>query len=380
VKSSIMVTLAIRLTALPLAAGHMSLISPSSRNAIDRKEPRWAGGKWWPYEQHCAHPRPGCSTVPGTPGWNPQVPTCCFPNNTDGTPTDGYGCNCFNGTSACDVGQSCFWFSNGCTIGCKTCTGVPANPNTKALCSDGMNATLNNPELRTYNRNVPAGSKQDIYKHNPWRAPGFAPVLDACGMASGGPVGAPTSGESKYYKTAFASKGDLGSALPRQPTGVVWRAGGVATAKWSIRANHGGGYSYRLCPASEPLTEECFQRHPLRFASRVQQLELADGTRVTINGTYVDEGTRPAGSQWAMNPLPYSNSRHPAEFPPPCDETVDRTKSDTGRCSGRDPFDTLIADELEVPSLPAGSYVLGIRWDCEKSAQVWSGCADIELA
>ena len=55
---------------------------------------------------------------------------------------------------------------------------------------------------------------------------------------------------------------------------------------------------------------------------------------------------------------------------PPCDETIDRTKSDTGRCSGRDPFNTLISDELVVPDLPKGEYVLGIRWDCEKSAQV----------
>ena len=29
----------------------------------------------------------------------------------------------------------------------------------------------------------------DIYKHNPWRAPGSAPVLDACGLAGGTPWG-----------------------------------------------------------------------------------------------------------------------------------------------------------------------------------------------
>lgn len=57
-------------------------------------------------------------------------------------------------------------------------------------------------------------------------------------------------------------------------------------------------------------------------------------------------------------------------FEPPCPETVDRTLSDTGKCSGRDPFNTLISDDLVVPaSLEPGEYVLGIRWDCEKSAQ-----------
>ena len=36
-------------------------------------------------------------------------------------------------------------------------------------------------------------------------------------------------------------------------------------------------------------------------------------------------------------------------------------------------------DVLEVPALPAGEYVLGWRWDCEATAQVWSNCADVEL-
>jgi hypothetical protein len=61
-------------------------------------------------------------------------------------------------------------------------------------------------------------------------------------------------------------------------------------------------------------------------------------------------------------------------------EPVDRTKSDTGRCSGRDPFNTLIVNTLTVPShLAPGDYVLGLRYDCEKSAQIWGGCADITL-
>ena len=49
---------------------------------------------------------------------------------------------------------------------------------------------------------------------------------------------------------------------------------------------------------------------------------------------------------------------------------VDRTKSDTGLCSGRDPFNTLLVDSLAVPDVAPGPYVLSLRWDCEKSAQV----------
>ena len=45
-----------------------------------------------------------------------------------------------------------------------------------------------------------------------------------------------------------------------------WVAGGVAEVGWGIIANHGGGYSYRLCRREEggALTEECFQQMPLR--------------------------------------------------------------------------------------------------------------------
>jgi len=94
----------------------------------------------------------------------------------------------------------------------------------------------------------------------------------------------------------------------------------------------------------------------------------------------VRDGVEPAGSTWAMNPLPYSNQDAEPEFQPPCAETVDRTKSDTGRCSGRDPFNTNIVDALRVPAgLSPGPYVLQLRWDCEKSAQIWTNCADIEV-
>merc|ERR1719247_3323388 len=114
------------------------MIIPKSRNAIDSKLPYWSNGKWWPY-------------------WP----------------------DCTNGTTPCSVGQSCFWFSNGCTIGCKTCTGHPANPNTKDLCDSGMKATICDKSLRTYNVDAECNSEHDIYKHNPWRAPGAAPVFDS---------------------------------------------------------------------------------------------------------------------------------------------------------------------------------------------------------
>ena len=149
------------LSSSSLAAAHMSLVVPFSRNAVDKADPRWSGGKWYPYQPTCAHPK---ATKPGEPGWNSQIPSGCIPPGTDG-----WGCNCGNGTGICNVGQSCLWFSQGTTIGCKNATGGPSNPNTKSFCGSTMAATLNDPELRTYNRKAAAGSAADIYKHNPWR-------------------------------------------------------------------------------------------------------------------------------------------------------------------------------------------------------------------
>jgi len=194
-------------------------------------------------------------------------------------------------------------------------------------------------------------------------------------------------GEAKYTTTKYAKVGMAGKALPPAPTGIVWKRGEVVTTSWSIRANHGGGYQYRLCPVSEEATEKCFFRNPLEFATATHTLTYSNSSNPThaeswkVNATLVSVGTLPEGSTWARNPLPYSNSGTAPMFDPPCEESIDRKESDTGKCSGRDPFNTLITDELRVPThLAPGKYVLGIRWDCEKSAQVWTNCADLEIA
>lgn len=81
-----------------------------------------------------------------------------------------------------------------------------------------------------------------------------------------------------------------------------------------------------------------------------------------------------------MNPLPYSDSSEAPQFDPPCDESVDRHHNDTGTCSGRFPWDVSIVDELVVPAyLEPGEYILGFRWDCEATAQIWTSCADLTI-
>jgi len=356
------------LLALTIGAdAHGSLVIPQTRNAIDRHAPQWKGGY------------PSVPDFPGTGRWG-------LPNETCGTRpwSCQEGCSCSNGTEACDVGQSCFWFSSGCTIGCDKCDGDGRRDGEPCRCGDCANATLNKPEWRTGNRGAVPGSKEDWTKYNPWRSPGRAPSFDPCGMAGGGRTAGVESGE--YNTTAFAKQGDLGSTLPEAPTGTVWKAGGLGLTGWYIRANHGGGYSYRICPKGEPLTEACFQRRPLAFDGP-QVLKWNDGSTEEIKGTYVSEGTTPEGSMWAMNPLPQSPT---PDFPPPCKAgtsppvrapmAVGEYGTNPGPCAGNWPTTVTILDTVRVPAdVPPGEYVLSWRWDCELTAQVWNACSDVTI-
>lgn len=286
------------------------------------------------------------------------------------------------------------------------------------LCGLGKKATINDPALRSVNRDAVAGSPQDIYKHNPWRAPGSAPVGDACGLAGGTPW-LPEVGEAgDYTNTKFAHHGMNGTKLPPMDTGVIWKIGGSAEVAWQVENNHGGGYSYRLCPAEEALTEACFQSHQLDFVPGEQQIVAKDAnaTRTQVKEVYITEGTYPPGSMWSMIPLP-TDALGPRCIPGPndtastpngCKPGEDRLQggpcvpcpetpgSDCSRCdnnwNGTPSFEPpchgcqgsthshAIRDMVKIPTnLAPGKYILGWRWDCEATAQVWSNCADVTL-
>ena len=153
-----------------------------------------------------------------------------------------------------------------------------------------------------------ADSPEDIYKHNPWRAPGSAPVGNACGFAGGTPwlPEGPEAGD--YTTTKYAHHGMAGTELKPLPTGsqATWTIGGTAEVTWQVDNNHGGGYAYRLCPAGDPLTEACFQQNHLDFVPAEQSIVFPNGSMVNIadSAVFVDEGTTPAGSMWSMIPFP----------------------------------------------------------------------------
>jgi len=106
------------------------------------------------------------------------------------------------------------------------------------------------------------------------------------------------------------AQGTDGIELPEQDP-YTWEMGSVQEVAFSSRANHGGGYQYRLCPldAEGGVTEECFQKNPLNFAGTTQWLQYGsiypNQPRFELPPMrIVTEGVYPPGSQWARNPIP----------------------------------------------------------------------------
>lgn len=253
------------------------------------------------------------------------------------------------------------------------------------------------------------GSEDDFWKFNPWRAPGQAPVYDPCGMAGGSTKARFNAGE--YNTTIYAKQGDLGSkTLKARPSGTVWTRGSVAKTRWQQSANHGGGYQFRLCPASEPLTEECFQKMPLAFATDKHMLRYPDPSKdFEINATIVQVG---GGKGWMRWPFPNYNGEqcdyvvpapqhcqyrcpgckapfYAADKACPCDcdkrypglpaGNVD-PKDFPSQVGGNAYYDFVIEDTLRVPAnITPGDYVLGWRWDAEMTSQIWQSCSDITI-
>ena len=185
---------------LVLAAGadaHGALITPPARNAEDRFLPEFAGGK------------------------GPVTSCNCGDKNV----------GCIEGVRASGGGQPCLWFSQGCSIGCEACTGVGSHSDS-SLCNSTMEPTL--PKFAwTMNRGYPDNGLADSYRHNPWRAPGAAPVTDACGTAGGTSYSHSGPGDAVFYNSSVARMGERGSLVLRPaPSGTVWRAGAAVEVSW----------------------------------------------------------------------------------------------------------------------------------------------------
>ena len=89
---------------------------------------------------------------------------------------------------------------------------------------------------------------------------------------------------------------------------TVWPAGSAQDVAWSITANHGGGYAYRLCPkggeegGDGSESEACFQEGHLEFVGDSSWIQYGDdaGNRTAIPAHRTSKGRRgqqPFGSR-----------------------------------------------------------------------------------
>lgn len=255
------------------ASGHGAMTFPRPRNSLDGDLPQWEA---WKYPCDAEHQGMNCSITFCENGHNCQG-SCPITSRIADDP------------EALDAsnGQSCYWFSNGCTIGCDACDGTnnhfghgaqrftynnltsvdllrlnltipdPWNPargqmvldpkSTKGL-SPGPNcepkrpvkATICDSRLRTVNTQAECGSPEDFYYYSPWRAPGSAPVIDSCGVAGGRFPGQGTGGAgAQFQNTSVATQGEKGSRLPAMPPQATYKAGSLVEVGWTVMANHG---------------------------------------------------------------------------------------------------------------------------------------------
>jgi len=112
---------------------------------------------------------------------------------------------------------------------------------------------------------LPPGKGYDTTRLHPWRAPGTAKITSPCGVDGGNPRGCTPETGTKGCMPGGYGHGPDGRTLMHQGLVTTWRRGSVVEAKWTIGANHNGGYAYRLCkkPADPAqLTEECTSSRP----------------------------------------------------------------------------------------------------------------------
>lgn len=276
----------------------------------------------------------------------------------------------------------CFWFSQGCTIGCKECGGSNGNPYCGNASFYASRETLpethwSYPYVAKAYTKPPCPStdpgcavtRKTSCGANPFCAPGSAPVFNPCGVAGGDTAeGAPGNGGDPPPGYRQGTDGRTLAELPGPKRS--WKRGAHVNASWSVIANHGGGCEsprpplralpcsspdqlsqmimpvplsladqYRLCKKIEgyEATEECFQQHPVEFAETSQYIEYCDSKNQyppysaksgafapcsaqghKIPATDISVGTVPAGSAWRRNPIPGCRSPNGGAFGESC--------------------------------------------------------------
>jgi len=228
-------------------------------------------------------------------------------------------------------------------------------------------------------------SESPYESRTPWRAPGTADVFSPCGAwtstipnarldanALGPYPRCPAQcGTCCKNVTEYATLHD-GRDLPKTKR-TVWKAGATAEVGWAALYNHGGGYAYRLCPANDPQTEECFRKTHLDFVGNTSVLRYTDGKEQEISALTLSEGTHPAGSQWRAIRITACAG---LGSPTPCPAILP-SPAGVGKYNE---WHYSVVDKVVIPgTLPTGDYTLSWRWDTEINHQIWQNCADITV-
>lgn len=342
--------------ALPLVAGHGMVVDPPTAHALtgNKKLAGTCGYFADTREAGCTHKQ-----APGEIEYNQGCGCHWYENSTyipgeptilDGSPLKTFK-NCPIWTNPDNLDKT------GSPLGCYGCPGLGP------------------------------GKGVDVTKYHPWRAPGTAPITSPCGVDGGNPRGCPDGnpGPGGCNNGGYGHGPDGRTSLSNPDVIVTdWESGSIQSIAYGLNANHAGGYAYRLCKWPESgdpmdLTEECFQQGGLNFVGDTHTIEYLDGTAdIEIPAMDTTEGTFPAGSMWRRNPIPTCNwlQGGPATKCPLGYQFKPAAKG----LGGYGSFNNFqIRDNVQVPNLPAGQYVLSWRWDTEEFAQVWNTCSRIRI-
>jgi hypothetical protein len=214
---------------------------------------------------------------------------------------------------------------------------------------DGL-PTLVDPLLLTTAKSIADPDDTLNPSKTPWRNPGSVPVKSPCG--------------NNFWDQSLDAMD-----LPPNPNQTIWVAGSNVKVASAMYVNHGGGWSYRLCPKGLDATESCFQSQPLKFVGSNATARFIDGREVAI------PMRRTHDDIWSRNPVPAAVTGH--DLSKGVEFAIPQGMEGADVMS----WDFSIVEEVAVPSdLAAGEYLLSWRWDCEKSDQVWFTCSDIIVA
>lgn len=335
------------------------------------------------------------------------------------------------------------WFNQGSTIGCAK----PSGLNCYKCCENPpMEPTLKSEDQLTYRILDDKGSKisprDTPFRMNPWLAPGHAPIAEVCGILGGWQynnardyIAGPGDAFDKFRNgTGGAMNGHLPPPTMSPPAGTkgtdvlqwdlnkrmeeaqgktyatnnnIWKAGTTQNVSYSVYANHGGGFQYRLCKVeyllNGTINEGCFQA--LEFVGEKAWFNYHMGDNVEKSISFTAKrvsdantgGVLPRGSTWTQVALPACAGPYGGGSfgpPPKCDSPQFENEITDAGFWGYG-FDTAgaspafrevvtkgsyeIVDTVQVPEGFEGDYVVQWRWDSEQTPQIWTQCSIVTI-